>query len=154
MGLKVGLLQLYPDGVIDRTNTRIVSKPSPCLTDVAIYLTGGRYQFNTFYVSTAIDGMYVVQRIDNGKTVNVSRKPNVKPAIIDEMGKKAIEQKLSACEIDELRKYEDDYSAYLLNKETNELFEMKEIKNFEWKPTLHNTFIKTDILNKNLIECK
>ncbi len=47
-GLVVGALAmqqvvkaLYPDQPIDRTNLRIVSKPSPCLTDVAIYLTGG-----------------------------------------------------------------------------------------------------------------
>lgn len=42
-GLVVGALavqeamkELYPNEPIDRTNLRIVSKPSPCLTDVAI----------------------------------------------------------------------------------------------------------------------
>lgn len=43
LALQQALYELYPDSIIDRTNTRIVSKPSPCLTDVAIYLTGGRY---------------------------------------------------------------------------------------------------------------
>lgn len=54
-GLVVGALamdqvmkQMYPNEAIDRTNLRVVSAPSPCLTDVAIYLTGGRYQFNSF----------------------------------------------------------------------------------------------------------
>lgn len=65
LGLKEGLNVLYPDGIVDRTNTRIVSEASPCLTDAAVYLTGGRYQFNSFYVSNDIDGLYVVQRIDN-----------------------------------------------------------------------------------------
>jgi len=71
-GLVVGALAmqeamniLYPNQPIDRTNLRIVSKPSPCLTDVAIYLTGGRYQFNTFYVDTDFEGIYILQRIDN-----------------------------------------------------------------------------------------
>jgi len=80
--LQLGLKVLYPNGVVDRTNTRVVSKASPCLTDAAIYLTGGRYQYNTFYVDNNIPGMYIIQRIDNGKTVVVSRNENVKPAII------------------------------------------------------------------------
>ena len=52
--LQVGLKVLYPDGIVDRTNTRIISRSSPCLTDAAIYLTGGRYQYNTFYVTDSI----------------------------------------------------------------------------------------------------
>ena len=30
IALDYGLKELYPDGVVDRTNTRIVSKSSPC----------------------------------------------------------------------------------------------------------------------------
>lgn len=85
-GLVVGALamqqafnELYPNQPIDRTNLRIVSKPSPCLTDVAIYLTGGRYQFNTFYVDTTFNGLYIVQRIDNQQTVLVILNKGVKP---------------------------------------------------------------------------
>lgn len=69
LGLKEALLQLYPNGIIDRTNTRIVSKSSPCITDIAIYLTRGRYQFNTFYVDDSISYPYIVQRTDNGLTI-------------------------------------------------------------------------------------
>lgn len=61
LGLNEGLKQLYPNGVVDRTNTRIVSKSSPYLTDAAVYVTGGRYQFNTFYVDNTIeDGFYII----------------------------------------------------------------------------------------------
>ncbi len=154
LALQQGLNKLYPDGIIDRTNTRIVSKPSPCLTDAAIYLTGGRYQFNTFYVSADIKGMYIVQRIDNGKTILISRKPSVKPSIIDEMGKKAIENSLSACELDTLRNKEDQYTDFLLGANPNDIFEVTEIKDFKWKPKLKNTFVKTDVLNKNAVKCK
>lgn len=57
--LQVGLKVLYP--VIDRTNTRIISRSSPCLTDATIYLTGGRYQYNTFYVTDSIPGIYIIR---------------------------------------------------------------------------------------------
>ncbi len=154
LALKQGLNELYPDGIIDRTNTQIVSKPSPCLTDAAIYLTGGRYQFNTFYVSAEIKGMYILQRIDNGTTILVSRKPKVKPSIIDELGSKAIEQKLSACDLDTLRNKEDQYTYFLINSNPSDIFEVNEIKDFKWNPKLKNTFIKTDILNKKAAKCE
>ena len=154
LALRQGLYQLYPDSLIDRTNTRIVSKPSPCLTDAAIYLTGGRYQFNSFYVSASIEGMYVLQRIDNGKAVIVSRKANVKPAIIDQMGSKAVKGELTSCELDVLKEYEDDYSLFLQKSAAKDIFEVKEITNFRWQPELRSDFIKTDILNKNRLKCR
>ena len=109
MALDYGINQLYSNEIVDRTNTRIVSRSSPCLTDVAIYVSGGRSQFDTFYVDNSIEGFYVVQRIDNLKTILIKRKPNVKPAIIDELGNKAIKGELNECELRELKKREDDY---------------------------------------------
>lgn len=153
LALQQGLYQLYPDSLIDRTNTRIVSKPSPCLTDAAIYLTGGRYQFNSFYVNAALEGMYVLQRIDNGKTVIVNRKANVKPAIIDQMGNKALKGELTSCELDVLKEYEDDYSVFLQKSAAKDIFEVKEITDFRWQPELRSDFIKTDVLNKNRLKC-
>lgn len=154
LALNLALETLYPNQPFDRTNTRIVSKSSPCLTDVAIYLTGGRYQFNTFYVDNTIEGMYLVQRIDNQKAILVKRKTGVKPAIIDQMGTKAIAGELAACDIDSLKSHENAYSAKLLRTNPMELFEIQESTNFKWKSTLKKHFVKTDILNKNMIECK
>lgn len=103
LAMQEAMKQLYPNEPIDRTNLRIVSKPSPCLTDVAIYLTGGRYQFNSFYVDTDFEGLYIIQRIDNLKTVSISLNKGVKPAAIDSLGNIAIQQNLSACDIDHLQ---------------------------------------------------
>jgi acetolactate decarboxylase len=153
LALNLALEILYEGKPFDRTNTRIVSKSSPCLTDVAIYLTGGRYQFNTFYVDNTIEGMYMVQRIDNQKTIQVKRKTGVKPSIIDQMGAKAIRGELAACDIDSLKNHEDAYSAKLLKSNPIELFELEEIKDFKWKSPLKKPFVKTDTLNKNMIEC-
>lgn len=145
---------LYPNQPIDRTNLRIVSKPSPCLTDVAVYLTGARYQFNTFYVDTAFDGLYIIQRIDNLKTVSVSLNNGVKPTAIDSLGSIAIQQQLSPCEIDHLHKLEDDFMRALAKSDPTKLFTVKKIPHFEWKPKTKNDYLKTDILNKNLPDCK
>lgn len=159
-GLVVGALAmqeaikaLYPTQAIDRTNLRIMSKPSPCLTDVAIFLTGGRYQFNTFYVDTAFKGLYIIQRIDNLEAVSVSLNKGIKPAPIDSLGSLAVEGKLSPCGLDSLKKMESDFSAYLLNAEPAKLFTVEEAPNFEWKPKTKHDYTKTDVLNKDIRPC-
>jgi len=160
-GLVVGSLAileamkvLYPKQVIDRTNLRIVSKPSPCLTDAAVYLSGGRYQFNTFYVDMDFEGLYIIQRIDNLKTVSVSLNSGIKPKEIDSLGKMAIQKKLSPCDLDHLHNLEDNFTQTLLQSDPGELFTVKEIPNFEWHPKEKNDYIKTDVLNKDVPECK
>ncbi|HFA48314.1 MAG TPA: hypothetical protein ENJ95_04765 [Bacteroidetes bacterium] len=144
---------LYPGGIIDRTNTRIVSKASPCLTDAAVYMCGGRYQFNTFYVSNNIGGLFVVQRLDNGKAVSVNMNKGVKPAEINRLGKLAVKGELGSCELDELKKLEIGFSENLLKTKPSENFTVREIKDFKWEPVLKNDFKKTDILNKNKPRC-
>ncbi|MBP1645268.1 MAG: hypothetical protein H6Q16_843 [Bacteroidetes bacterium] len=147
--LQVGLKELYPDGIIDRTNTRVISKPSPCLTDAAIYITGGRYQYNSFYVSNDFEGLYIIQRIDNKKTIQVIRNKGVKPMVIDSLGNLAIEQKLSYEQLQDLRKLEEKYAQFLKATPPNKNFTAKEIKDYNWNPILKSDFIKTDIINKN-----
>jgi formylmethanofuran dehydrogenase subunit E len=153
IALELGLKQLYPNEIIDRTNTRIVSKSSPCLTDVAIYISGGRIQYNTFYVDNSIEGMYMVQRTDNLKTITIKRKPNVKPAIIDEMGDKAIKGELDECKLEELKKLENDYAKFLLKSNPEDLFSVSAITTFQWNPK-SEMYLKTDILNKEKSNCK
>ncbi|MEX2380521.1 MAG: formylmethanofuran dehydrogenase subunit E family protein [Vicingaceae bacterium] len=154
LAMQEAMTELYPKQVIDRTNLRIVSKPSPCLTDVAIYLTGGRYQFNTFYVDANFDGLFIIQRMDNQKVVSVSLKQGVKPNEIDSLGNLAIRQELQPCEIDQLKKLEDDFIETLIHSDPNKLFTVKTLTSFEWNPITKNDYIKTDILNKHLEKCK
>jgi len=153
MALKQAMSLLYPNQPIDRTNLRIVSKPSPCLTDVAIYITGGRYQFNTFYVDTTFDGLYIVQRMDNNLTVSVSLNEGVKPTAIDSLGNLAIQQKLSSCGIDSLRRLEDNFTKKLYESDPNKIFTVKTLDNFNWNPNTKNDYIKSDVLNKKLPDC-
>jgi acetolactate decarboxylase len=97
---------------------------------------------------------YIVQRIDNSLAYGVKLKPGTKPPIIEEMGNKAIERKLSPCDLDHLKKLEDDFSALLLSSAPADLFMVEKINDFKWEPVLENKFIKTDIINKALALCK
>ena len=155
IGIKEGLDVLYPDGVTDRTNTRIVSKSSPCLTDVAIYVTGGRYQFNSFYVDNTIEnGYYILQRIDNELTVLVALKKGVKPVEIDQLGARAVKGELPACDLAKLKSLEDEFSKLLLSTNPKDNFTVTSVVGFEWNPILKNDYSKTDILNKNKAKCE
>ncbi len=155
LGIREGLKVLYPDGPVDRTNTRIVSKSSPCLTDVAVYLTGGRYQFNTFYVDNDIpQGFYIIQRKDNGKAVSVSLNKGVKPAKINELGALAVKGELPPCQLDKLKKMEDSFAQKLLDTDPKDNFTVEILPSFEWQPILKNDFLKTDVLNKDKKRCK
>ncbi len=154
LGIKEGLKVLYPNGIIDRTNTRIVSKSSPCLTDVAVYVTGGRYQFNTFYVDNAIkNGFFIIQRIDTGQSVSVGLKKGVKPEEISRLGTRAIKGELPPCDLDKLKKMEDGFSKKLLSEDPKNNFLVAKINNFKWNPILKNDFVKTDVLNKYKSKC-
>jgi formylmethanofuran dehydrogenase subunit E len=154
LAMKVALDELYPhQQAIDRTNLRVVSKPSPCLTDVAIYLSGARYQFNTFYVDTAFEGLYILQKIDDLKTVSVALNKGIKPSAIDSMGNLAIQQKLTACELEFLRKIEDEFTASLLQSNPKNLFTVTMKDTFAWQAKHIHSFQKTDILNKNIAPC-
>lgn len=155
LGIREGLKVLYPDGPVDRTNTRIVSKSSPCLTDVAVYVSGGRYQFNTFYVDNDLQGaFYIIQRKDNGKTVAVSMNKGVKPSQIDELGAKAVKGELPPCQLDELKELENAFAQKLLSSNPKDNFTVKTLSEFEWKPVLKNDFLKTDVLNKDKRKCE
>lgn len=153
LGLKEAMYKLYADSIIDRTNNRIVSKPSPCLTDIAIFITGARYQYNTFYVSDSIKYLFIVQRIDKEKACGVKLKSGLMPTAIDSLGKLAIKGDLDACGIDSLRKLESEFSTFLLSQKPKDLFIIEEIKNYKWLPILKSNFLKTDVLNKKLKNC-
>ena len=154
LGINEGLMVLYPNGIVDRTNTKIVSTSSPCLKDVAVYITGGRYQFNSFYVDNTLEPeFYIMQRIDNGKTVKVRLNKGVKPKEIDELGAKAIKGELAACDLDKLKMLEEEFAEKLLSSNPKDNFTVAEVMDFAWKPLPKNDYLRTDILNKNISNC-
>jgi acetolactate decarboxylase len=154
LALRFGLKQLYPDDIIDRTNTRVVSRSSPCLADAALLLSGARYQYGTYFVSDDIPGLYVIGRTDKEEAFVLRRKDGVKPPLIDVLGNRAIAGTLSPCGLDSLRLMEEDYARFLVDtKDLSTLFEVEKLENFNWSLPLNNTFLKTDILNKNAAAC-
>ncbi len=77
----------------------------------------------------------------------------MKPQEINVLGAKAVKGELPACDLDKLKKMEDDFSEKLLSTNPKDNFTVIEVTDFKWKPVLKNDYIKTDILNKNKSNC-
>lgn len=86
--LKAALQRLFPDGVVDRTDLRIVSKNGPCWVDAAAWLTGARINFQTLRVDSAVGDGFIVQKISTGEAWEVRLKPGVFPEALAALEKK------------------------------------------------------------------
>jgi formylmethanofuran dehydrogenase subunit E len=66
------LPKLFKDGIVDRTDVRVVAKNSPCLVDTSALMSGARINFKTLSLDNSLGGSFIVQRISTGKTFKVS----------------------------------------------------------------------------------
>jgi len=150
--MSVGLKTLYPDGVIDRTDTGCITNNSPCYGDVAAYLTGGRIRFGTQKIDPSLGNEFILQRFSTEETVKVSLKPGVFPSEV-----LALEQKIRAgtFTLEEMRRcqrIEWDYARRLLNTPPDECFEVVVMKGFRWTPDVYeHRDARGDTVNKDCL---
>lgn len=72
----------FGDLPIDRTDLLVVSKNSPCLGDVAAYLTGGRARFGTHRLDDGLGVGFQVQQLSTGRAWEVREEAGFFPALI------------------------------------------------------------------------
>jgi len=150
--MSVGLKTLYPDGVIDRTDTGCITNNSPCYGDVAAYLTGGRIRFGTQKIGPSLGNEFILHRFSTEETVKVSLKPGVFPSEV-----LALEQKIRAgtFTLEEMRRCQEmewDYAKRLLNTPPEECFEVTDLKDFRWTPDAYeHRGVRGDIINKECL---
>ncbi|MCF7849820.1 MAG: formylmethanofuran dehydrogenase subunit E family protein [Kiritimatiellales bacterium] len=148
--MKVGLDVLYPDGVVDRTDTGCITKNSPCYGDVAAYLTGGRIRFGTQKIDSSLGDEFILYRFSTGEAVRVSLKPGVFP---DEV--LALETKIRGGDFtdEEMRtcqQIEWDFARDLLQRPPADSFEFQALERFHWTPDSYEHLGKRgDVANKN-----
>ncbi len=115
VALRQALLKLFPDGVVDRTDIRVVTRNSPCFVDAATMMTGARINFMTVRVDNSLGWEFIVQRISTGETYRVRLKSGFIPEDFKKMEEdiRARRRKglpVSAKEIDH---YEELLSAFI-----------------------------------------
>lgn len=152
--IKDVLGKLFPDGVVDRTDLRVVTKNGPCWVDTAAYMTGGRINFQTMRVDNSIGDGFIVQRISTGEAYDVHLKPGVFPA--DQAAfegairkARASNQPVSAADIDKVEAMGDALSKKLLTTPPADLLVIKKLENYRFVP-LDLMGNRGDVINKDM----
>ena len=148
--LKVATDKLFPDGVIDRTDLRILSKNGPCFMDASAYITGGRINFGTLDVDNSLGASWIVQVISTGRTVKVSRRPGVFPEDLERLEKKVKSGKASPEEVTRTRDVAWIFSKQLLEHPLTDSFAVEELTDFTWPRSVYgHVGQRSDIKHKN-----
>jgi formylmethanofuran dehydrogenase subunit E len=152
--LKEVFKKMFPQGIVDRTDLRIVSKNGPCWVDASSILTGARINFGTLSIDKSVGNGFIVQKISTGETYQVKLKDGVFPEKLAQLeakikseakaGKKVSDEDIKTLEI-----LADKLSKKILNTNPDELMEIKKLDNYEFKQNIQ-VGIRTDALNKEL----
>lgn len=154
--IKAVLEKLFPDGVADRTDLRVVSKNGPCWVDAASLMTGARINFKTLRLDKIGDG-FIVQRISTGEAYDVHLKPGVFPedqaALEGKIRKLRSEGKpVSAQDINTVEKMADALNLKLLTTPPDKLLDIKPLPDFKFaaNDTVEVFGNRGDIINKDM----
>ena len=148
--LSVGLDRLYPNGAIDRTDTRCITNNSPCYGDVAAYLTGGRIRFGTQKIDPSLGNEFILYRVSTARTVKVSLRPGVFPERVATLENKIRSGDFTAADMKRCQQWQWDYARTLLEKPLGASFQVESLTAFSWEPDPYpNAGKRGDVINKN-----
>ncbi len=154
VALSRGLALLFPDGVIDRTDLRVLSRNSPCLGDVAAYLTGGRVRFGTQDVQDEPGVWFVVQQISSGRTIRVEERAGAYPeALAARVADTVVRPpEVTRVDVDALRDAQWSWVRdVLLRTAPNAMYQVLELKPEPWGPVPYaRVGRRTDVLFKSV----
>jgi formylmethanofuran dehydrogenase subunit E len=149
--MRLALDALRPDGIADRTDLRVLSRNSPCLGDVAAYLTGARVRFGTQDVRDEPGVWYLVQQASTGRAVRVRERAGVYPAdLFAREARMTATRHAEPGEIDDVRRAQAQWvQDVLLARPAAELYELEVVEAYDWSevPYAHRG-PRTDVLFK------
>jgi len=153
--LETALRQLFPDGIVDRADVRVVSKNGPCWVDAAAWMTGARINQGTLELDNSVGDGFIVQRISTGQTIRVSLRPGVYPAETAALerqirSERARGETVSAAEIDGFESEANAYSRRLLNTPPQQVVVLQRLTDYSFPDHSTNPVAaRSDIINSN-----
>ncbi len=153
--LGVALRTLFPDGVIDRTDVRAVSKNGACWVDTVAWATGARVNHGTLMLDNAVGNAFILQRLSNGVALRVSLKDGVFPADLGALeesirSRRASGQAVSAGDIDRVEQLADSYSRKLLGTPPETMVVVETLSNYSFpKESKDPIAPRGDIINRD-----
>ncbi len=157
--LSHALPKLFNDGVIDRTDIRVVAKNSPCLVDTSALMSGARINHKTLSLDNSLGGSFIVQRISTGKTYKVSlRDTSFLKALKNKeefiKAKQKKHQQVTPQDIDEAEALELNAIRYMINTNPKQLLTITELKNYTYHFNISDISSRSDVINKNVARKK
>lgn len=152
--IKAVLALLFPDGIVDRTDLRAVSKNSPCGVDAVSFMTGARINFQTLSIDSSVGGGFIIQRISTGEAYQVSLKAGIVPDKQKKLEKhiralRAKGEPVNAAEIDESERLANQLSQKVLGTKPAQLVNIRQLSDFQFIPMAMGGS-RGDIINKNM----
>lgn len=152
--IKAVLNKLFPDGIIDRTDLRAVSKNGPCWVDAAAMMTGARINFGTLSINKAVGDGFIIQKISTGEAYSTHLKPGIFPKEQADLEAKirklrAEGKNVSSQDIDKVEKMANDLSRILLNSAPDKILEIKALPDYKYDFKFA-VGKRSDIINKNI----
>ena len=131
--LRVAFDRLFPDGVVDRTDLRIVSNNSACGGDVAAYLTGARLRFASHHIDNALkESEFIVQKLSTGEAVRVKVKPEAYPAEVRTQMKKIESGQYTPQDLDLFQELQWNYARRLITRTLQKSFMVEKVSDYQW----------------------
>jgi formylmethanofuran dehydrogenase subunit E len=147
--MSVALTELYPDGVIDRTDTGCISNNSPCFGDVAAYLTGARIRFGTQKIEPTRGMSFVVHRFTTGQSIEVELRQGIFPTDLSTLEAKLRSGEFTEAEMRACQQRQWQFAHDLLHHPLAESFRTKRLPRSTWVPDAYpNTGPRGDIVNR------
>ncbi len=149
------LPKLFSDGIVDRTDLRVVTKNSPCLVDTSALMSGARINHRTLSLNNSLGGNFIVQKISTGKAYQVSladksflKKLKAKEKEIKDKRKQ--HKRVTPKDIDEVEALAFSAMQYMINTEPKKLLKITPLKNYNYKFNIEQIGSRSDIVNKNV----
>lgn len=131
--LRLAFDQLFPDGVIDRTDLRIVSNNSACGGDVAAYLTGARLRFGSHHIDNTLKASeFIVQKVSTEETVRVGVRPEAYPTEVRTQMEKIESGQFTPQDLDLFQKLQWNYARRLVSRPLPESFYVEKVMDYRW----------------------
>ena len=133
VSLRVAFDELFPDGVVDRTDLRIASNNSACGGDVAAYLTGARTRFGTHFIDPALtESEFVVQRASTGATVRVRIRPETYPVEVRTQMRRIEAGHAEPRELERFQALQWEYARRLVGRPPSEAAMLVDAGSYAW----------------------
>lgn len=153
--LSAALRNLFPDGIVDRADVRVVAKNGPCWDDAGAWMTGARVNQSTLVLDNSVGDSFIVQRISTGGAVRVSLRAGIYPAQLAALeqsirSRRARGGKVPPADIDRFEIEADAYSRKLLNTPPDQAVLIEPLTNFHFPDhSLNPIAPRSDIINRD-----